>query len=691
MEPTELSSHTKLEFRDFKELFQNHVAQLLAEVDTLFLAPVDKEVIWDTYLESFPLEANPTFRERRVYDCSCCRHFIRSFGGVVAVDKYNKVQTIWGFETSDSVFQPVLNALDYYVKSLDVSDVFVTHDSKYGTDKNYEKLEDNDVRTWEHFYVELPKKFVSPKSTSIGMTTGQLRDTKNVLKRSFEEITKDALETVLDLVSSNTLYKGKEWEAQLNKFLALFNEYHNLPSVEKDNYCWRTSVEVGASIGRIRNHSIGVLLTDLSSGTELEQAVKRYEQIVAPTNYKRPKAIFTKKMLEEAQQKLVDLGLMDSLGRRHAVLEDISVNNILFANRDVVGRMTNGDVFADLMKDTVTKPQKFDRVESITWENFVSNVLPRVTSLEVYLENKHTANMVSLIAPVVESAPTLFKWNNAFSWAYQGNITDSMKERVKAAGGNVTGVLRFSIQWNEEGDNQNDFDAHCVEPTGRRIFFENKARRHPSSGMLDVDIIHPGKDVAVENIIFTDAHKMPEGEYEFSVHTYTHNGGMSGFRAEIEFDGQIHSFEHNKGSRYNERVVVAKVEYTRSEGFKMTYSLPSSLSSREIWGLSSNQFQPVSVLMYSPNYWDEQKGLGHRHLFFMLEGCTNDTTPNGFFNEFLREDLMPQKKVFEALGGRMRVESSLDQLSGVGFSTTKRDSVVCKLGGNIDRVMKITF
>lgn len=59
-----------------------------------------------------------------------------------------------------------------------------------------------------------------------------------------------------------------------------------------------------------------------------------YERIMAPENYQRPKSIVTKRMIEEAQKKVQELGLMDSLPRRHAALEDITVNNVIFANRD---------------------------------------------------------------------------------------------------------------------------------------------------------------------------------------------------------------------------------------------------------------------------------------------------------------------------------------------------------------------
>lgn len=118
------------------------------------------------------------------------------------------------------------------------------------------------------------------------------------------------------------------------------------------------------SIGRIRNHSIGTLLVNVSNDMDLDTAVKKYEQIVAPANYKRPKAIFTKKMLEDAKKTITELGYMESLQRRFANLNDITVNNVLFSNKSATGRMLGADdIFGQMEKEVVTSPKKFSKVE----------------------------------------------------------------------------------------------------------------------------------------------------------------------------------------------------------------------------------------------------------------------------------------------------------------------------------------
>ena len=681
-----------MEFINFKRAIQEHFARLSESAEHLYEVEVDKDELWNLYLDSFPAGTNEIYRERREYDCSCCRQFIRSIGNVVFI-KDAVVHTIWELTGLGSKFQPVADALDAYIKARTVTDIYISKFVKIGTDKNHEEMPNGTVKTWSHFYLELPSKFVDKSKRSVGDLKGPFRDTKSVFKRSLEEITDDAVDTVLELIGQKSLYKGEEWQHALEEFKKYKAMYAATPEELRDNFAWEQSTKAGMTIGRIRNHSMGTLLVNISQGMNLDEAVRKYEAIVAPTNYKRPKAIYTKKMLEDAKKTISDLGYLPSLGRRFATLDDITVNNILFANRNAAQRIQPAnDIFSEMEHDISVDPKRFSRVQEISIEDFVKNVLPTATSVEALLENRHAANMVSLIAPTEKDSKTMFKWANGFSWAYSGNITDSdIRENVKMAGGKVDGVLRFSIQWNDEDYCPNDYDAHCKLPTGNEINYGCKRDAY-SGCALDVDIIDPRRGVpAVENIVWPSKERMRKGRYLMYVHCYSNSGGRSGFKAEVEFDGTIHSFEYKNGLRRDDVVKVAEVTYDPETGFSIKPLIPDTVSAKDIWGLKSNQFVPVSVVMYSPNYWDEQDGIGHRHYFFMLKDCVNPERPNGFYNEFLKPELEQHRRVFEALGSKAAVQDVANQLSGLGFSATKRNNLLVRVTGATERVLKIIF
>lgn len=703
-----------MNFSEFKAVFQRNFAEMVKNADSLFEVAVDKDEFWNLYLDSFPSGTNEVFRERREHDCSCCRHFIKAIGHVVVISG-NKVRTMWDFTTGDETYQTVINALDAYLKERAVKDFFVIKENYVGVDSNWERIDGVKSIKWDHFYLNIPDKFVDRSGRSIGDIQGSLRDVRNVFNRSLTEITEDAVMTVLELIASNTLYRGSEWKAILTKFLQYKRAFDNLPDEEKSNFAWENAKAAGEAIGKIRNHSIGTLLIDISNGEDLDIAVKKYEKIVAPANYKRPKAIFTKKMLEDAKKTIADLGYMESLGRRFATLNDINVNNILFSNRDAAKRIAGGmDVFDEMLSQVSSSAKKFSRVEEISIEKFVADVLPSAKTVEVYLENRHASNMVSLIAPKNPDAPTMFKWCNGFSWAYSGNITDSdITQRVQAAGGRTDGVLRFSHSWNYDGmRNASLMDLHvfmpgsnqaeCRDKSGREIHDNygngervgwNHRRHVASGGIQDVDYIAaaPAGYIPVENTTFPSMDKLRDGVYTFKIHNWRYctptNGG---FKAELAFNGEVYQFVREKPLANKEWATVAKLEL-KNGVFKILEMMECDTNPIDIWNLKTNQFVPVSVVMFSPNYWDEQTGIGHKHYMFMLKDCVNPENPNGFYNEFLKNELVKHKRVFEALGGKMAVESVEDQLSGLGFSSTKRNDLIVKVKGQTERIMRIKF
>lgn len=676
------------EFIEMRDKLIANFMEISKDATHLFEVEVDKDRLWDVYQESFPPGTNEIFRERREHDCSECRQFIRNIGNAVII-KDNKVSTIWDFETDSATYQPVMDALDKFIKSHMVSDIYISKFKNIGIKENYEQRENGEAFKWSHMYLELPDKFVDRTHRSEGDIKGHFRDIRNVFKRSLDEISEDSVLTVLELIKENSLYRGQEWGHALDEFLKYKREYMTIVTEEeKHNYAWEKSVRAGAVVGKIRNHSMGTLLVNISEGMALETAINKYESIVAGANYKRSTPVFTQRMKEEAIKDLKEMGYVDSLQRRFATADDISVNDILYCNKDTAKRVIGGNSILDMLDEDVTvKPRKFERVDEISVEDFINNVLPSATSVEAYVENKHANSLVSLIAPGVEGSKSMFKWDNGFSWAYAGNMTDSMKERVKAAGGKVDGDLRFSIQWNESGNDDSDVDAHCITPNKNRIYYADKIDSI-TSGNLDVDIRYPGGKIAVENITWANRRNMKDGTYQFIVNQFAARGSK-GFSAEIEFDGQIYSFTYDKPMRSGQDVLVAEV--TLKNGvFSIKEKLPSTTTSKEVWGIKTNTFVPVSVICLSPNYWQEEVGL--KHYFFMLKNCVNVEEPNGLFNEFLKEELMKHRKVMEALGAKAHVCTVDDQLSGLGFASSKRNDLVVKVkDGESEKVMKIKF
>ena len=684
---------TIMPFHDFYKKFLAHFNSMTKDAIALYHVNFNPDELWNLYLDSFPAGTNPVYRVRREFDCSCCRHFIKTMGGVVAING-NEIETIWDFDTtSPECYQPVVDVLSAYVKSKPIKDVFLTHEPTVGTAHSYERDEKgNKVLTWNHFFVNTPR--CAYTTGDINTETARIRDDRTVFLRSMSELTLDATQTVLELIAQNSLYRGAEWKDKLAKLLTYQKDYAKMNPEQQSLHSWQTVIGMDPAIARIRNTSIGTLLIDLSEGKDVDTAVTSYERVVAPANYKRPKAIFTKRMLDDAKKTVTELGYLDSLPRRFARLDDISVNNILFANRDAVSSMNGAaaDPFTAMEQQVAIDPKRFSHVEEISIDKFISDVLPIAKELELFLENRFSKNMVSLTAPVNQDAKTMFKCDNAFAWAYTGNLADSdIRENVKKAGGKVNGVLRFSIQWNDEPGkwDKSDEDAHCQGPCGH-IWFSVK-RGFADGGNLDVDIINPNRgEPAVENITWPDLSRMKDGQYEFYVNCYYCDSGNNGFIAEIEANGEVHQYEYRHPIFTGANVPVATVTL-KDDKFTIKDELKSNISSRNIWNISTNQFVPVSVAMYSPNYWDEQTGIGNRHYFFMLKGCQNPDKLNGFYNEFIKQELLTHKRVFEALGSQMSVQPVEDQLSGVGFSSTRHDSFIVKVKGQTERVLKVVI
>lgn len=648
--------------------------KLLSTQGKLFYVEIDRDKIWELYLDGFTDPA-----EKQGHNCNCCKSFLRQYAGIVSIVD-NKVQSLWDLEDVDDLLAPSVKKIRDYIHSLPVTNVFMNKFDKLGTEKSSDTTRNV---VWQHFYLVLPKELVNKSSESIESIQGGLRDNKNVLKRSLDELTEDSVDTILDLIAQNSLYRGKEFEGILLEFQKAKREYKTIPAQLKDNYCWVKSTTISQALSRIRNTSIGTLLIDLSENVELDIAVTKFEKVVAPTNYKRPSALVTPKMVEDAKSKLQELGLLASMERRFATAEDLDIKNILFVDKS--SSLT--DVFEEMKQDLEINPKTFSKVEEISIKDFIDNVLPKSKAIYALLENVHLNNMNTLLTASDKEAPLLFKWKNPFSWSYTGGITDSIKERVKEAGGKVDGELRVSLSWY----NFDDLDLHVIEPNNHRIYYGDK-KSILTTGELDVDMNAGGGHTrnAVENIVWTNKAKMLEGNYQVKVNNYNLREMIdAGFVVQIECNGEVFEYEYKTSPRSGSTENVIDFHYSKEKGITIQGSSKAKIVTKEKWGLKTNRFHKVKNVMLSPNHWNEQTG--NKHFMFILEHCSTDEPTRPFFNEFLNSELDVHRKFFEVLGSKLKLNPPSSTLSGVGFSETQRNHLIVQVDGSFKRTLKINF
>lgn len=671
--------------------------QRLAKNGPVFTAGIAGDDLYSAYLASFPEGTDPIFKKTTEHDCGCCRGFIRRVGNVVTINGDGRVLTVWddAAKSAPAPYNLVAASLRDKVRASPVDNLFRVSlkESSFGAaSTRSQDAATKKVYTWNHFYTgQIPAEL---RVASPGEVCGAFRTTVEVFERGLTELTPEAVDTVMDLITGNNLYRGEEHREAVKKFQKAQREYLKLDPKDRRTFAWRHSADPAA---RFRNTVIGTLVQDLSEGRDLEGAVKSFEAKVAPTNYKRTTALITPGMIQKAMATLRELDLESALERRFATLKDVSVRDVLWVDGEVKPLMKGGIegvLMSHARRTGGVSPTVGDNAKEITLEEFMTRVLPEAKGLEILFKNENLGNLMAVTAPVHPDPKHLFKWDNDFAWSYGGNVADSyLRQQVQSLGGRVDGVLRFSHMWNHEARNASLMDLHvfmpgssshregCHDtyPTGPRVGW-NRRTDPASGGVQDVDYVTaaPAGYVPVENTTFPSLARLKEGEYVFKIHNWQlREPTQGGFRAEIEFGGKVFQYDHPAPLKHKEWVTLA-VATLKNGVFTIEHKHPAGKSNQEKWGLTTETFAKVNTVTLSPNYWGENK-VGNKHTFFVLEGCQPDEDLRGIYNEFLHPRLEPHRKVMEVVGDKTKCQPTPGALAGLGFSSTKKDSFVVRV------------
>jgi len=709
-------------FKNFNNQIQQQFKKM-CKTGQLYRADIPGSALWKLYLTSF--EDESTFRdpESSEHNCNNCTNFIRRYGNIVSIDDNGKIQTLFSGIEDAGEYTVSAKALDKVIKASKIKDIFLESYKMLNEKLNYESCKKNQatyklgiavnrkkyteeeaatfgvveagkIYEFNHFSIDLPKKYVNQTTSSIESILAGYRAKYDVFERAMREIPLDTLKLVKDLINQGSLLDGPAHLHAVENAIG-YKELYDTTAIPKDIYCWYVTYDMSIGHSRFKNDLIGVLCTELAEGMELNKACLNWNKRVDPANYHKATAPITKRQIEAAQKFVEENGYEASFSRRLATIDDIKASEIKHINIGD-GKIKEVSMF-DTVKSISTqhKRSQFDKLEVVTIDKFMKDILPTATSVAVLLENRMEGNLAVLTTAKLKKSKPIFKWDNNYSWTFNGNLAgkSQIKEAVKAAGGNVEGVLNFRLAWNDKDKDNSDLDAWAKEPSGTRIGFSTRYMKKyntksPCSGQLDVDNQGPGGQLAVENITWTNKNQMTAGDYILWVNQYAARNSK-GFKAEIEFDGEIYSYSYDKSLHHKKKVQVAIV--TLKNGvFSIKHNLPESNSSKTLWKLDTNAFHKVNLMCLSPNHWGSN-AVGNLHYFFMLDKCKTKSDIRGFHNENLLPDLLAHKKVIEVLGNTNMITPGKKQLAGLGFNSTVRDQLIVKVSGSHKRMLKIQF
>ena len=564
--------------QEFNKKIQEKFKQI-SQGGKLFRVKLTGQQIWDLYLCSFTKEDDPIFRDpvSSTHNCNHCNNFIRRYGNIVSIDENYNIDTMFNI-VIDGEYENTAKILSNAIHASEVEQVFfetfeelkslpyescsktskvfqlgVASNPKRYTKEEAEKfgvVKPNQLITFHHMYLSLDKQYVDMGKSSVEAIMGNYRDAKNVFQRAMESISLDTLKLVKDLINQGSLLNGTTHLFKIEQIIPLKEEYDNLATSQRNNWCWIKSFKL--PYAKFRNELIGVLCSELSEGEEINKACQSWNKRVDPANYMKAVAPITKKQIQEAKEFVEENDYVESFDRRFANMDDIKVSEILHANTGKAGIKTVSIFDGVKSNSTRHKRAEFDKVEEVGIDKFMKDILPTCTSVEAFLTSNQENNLVSLTTANNPNSKKIFKWDNNYSWTFNGNLAgkSQIKEAVKTAGGNIEGVLRFSQIWNDESLNDgSDLDAWCTQPNSEQIGYSTPFRkdRHycfsSCGGQLDLDNTDPNGKIAVENIYFKTVKGMKEGDYKFYVNQFSARNSK-GFKAEIEFNGEIYTYEY---------------------------------------------------------------------------------------------------------------------------------------------------
>lgn len=416
--------------KSFKEVVDLNVPLFTTSVENLY----------DIFLANLPEEG------RQYYNCNACRNFVNRYGNIVYVSGGGMIfPAMWNFKCPD-FFSEAYYAVRKAISNSKIKGVFIPESKKLGIPRT------ND---WTHMHVEVPKKIIyKNKLKTADQEIAEKKEDFRMLMRALQNYKLSTVETAVNLLRSDTLYRGEktlgiaEWFLEVKK---IFDAGYRMPN-NKSNLIWVKVATAPVGFCHISSSMIGTLLDDIEAGYDYNDINRRFDEKMNPTKYQRPQAAPSVGNVRRAEEIIAKLGLENSLKRRYARFDEIPT---IWKPRSIVEDFVSTGVFAGIKTKESLQNKEHEiipRATKITWEKFQRTVLPLAKKIE-FVTKFGNDSYAAIVTAEYPDAPPIILWDNEksrnpFSWyLYSGGSPASRWGLLHSACVEVTGITYQPNMW----------------------------------------------------------------------------------------------------------------------------------------------------------------------------------------------------------------------------------------------------
>lgn len=371
------------------------------------LFTTDADGLWDAYLGAFK-----SAKQRQVHNCHCCRRFIETYGGLVAIDETGKTTPVmwWDAERTPGIYAEAFDEMNALVSSAKVTGVFLTKSKIWGNPQTGE---------WQHLSVVPPDALVHrDRVLDPNQAAAAIRENVKTVSTALAEYGARVLDEALRLLEADTLTRSEKFVAPVRWLRAL----HDLPKGRaRNSLLWRAVALAPEGFCHIKASVLGPLLDDIVAGVPFAEIKAKHAAKLHPLRYQRPQAAPAAGNVKAAEALVEKLGLAASLERRFARFDELPVQFAIWVPLAPAAQAARDGVFRHLktkQEGPGVRPVDLPSM-TMTWDKFARTVIPEAEQIEAMVPAH--GSFYALVTAAHADAPPILKWDhdeerNPVSW-----------------------------------------------------------------------------------------------------------------------------------------------------------------------------------------------------------------------------------------------------------------------------------